>query len=50
MARLASVEFASRQADAFVDQYGVWGPGAGLADDEMLDASRGGEAWDDPDA
>ncbi len=32
---LASAELTSRQTDAFVDQYGVWDPDGGLADDEM---------------
>ena len=47
---LGRLEFPSRQADAFVDQYGVWDPDGGLADGEMLDASWDEEAWDDPDA
>ena len=50
LARLADAEFTSRQADAFVDQYGVWDPDGGLADDETLEASWDEEAWDGPGA
>ena len=46
----AESEFFSAQLDAFEDQYGVWDPDGGLADDETLEASWDGEAWDDPDA
>ena len=48
LAWLAESEFCSRQTDAFVDQYGVWDPDGGLADDETLEASWDEEAWDDP--
>ena len=40
LARLANVEFASAQADAFVDSEGVGDPGGGLEDHEdMFSAS-----------
>ena len=49
--RIANDEFASAQADWFVDPAGQADPDGGLADDnEWFDASWDDEAWDYPGA
>ena len=51
LARIAHAEFASAQADWFVDPEGQADPDGGLADDdEWFDASWDDEAWDYPGA
>ena len=51
LARIANAEFASAQADWFVDPEGQADPDGGLTDDdEWLGASWDDEAWDYPGA